>query len=119
MGDLNFAAGAISSLPTLGAGKNVAQGLLGKNASDKQLIKACKDFESILLGRCLEEMKNSIPDSGLFESGISKQVQDLFWFFLAQDLGSKGGMGLWKEIYQQMSRMTANGPVEALVEQSS
>ena len=118
MGDLDFAADAVSSLSTMGAGKNLAQGLLGTSAPDKELVKGCKDFESVLLGRCLEEMKNSIPDSGLFESGISKQVQDLFWFYLAQDLGPKGGMGLWKEIYRQMSRMTANPAVESITEQA-
>ncbi|MBS3734230.1 MAG: hypothetical protein KGY99_04815 [Phycisphaerae bacterium] len=59
---------------------------------------AAKDFESVLLGKLLDEMKRTIPDSGLLSGGITKQVQDIFWMYLARDLADSGGLGLWKDI---------------------
>ena len=73
--------------------------------------KAAKDFESVLLLRLLEEMKRTIPESGLLETGITKQVQDIFWYYLAQDMASKGGLGLWKELHARFT--TAAGPEPA------
>jgi len=78
--------------------------------------RAAKDFESVLLYRLLEEMKRTIPSSGLLENGISEQVRDLFWYYLAQDLADKGGLGMWKELYRQMN--PASGPGGAGPEQA-
>jgi Rod binding domain-containing protein len=68
------------------------------------LEKAAKGFESILLHRIMEEMRKTVPDSGLLESGVSDQVQGLFWFYLAQDVADKGGLGLAKELARQLKR---------------
>ncbi|MFW6133279.1 MAG: hypothetical protein ACOC8F_05225 [Planctomycetota bacterium] len=59
---------------------------------------AAKDFESVLLGKLLDAMKRTIPDSGLLSTGVSKQVQDLFWMYLSRELADSGGLGLWKDI---------------------
>ena len=77
--------------------------------------KAAKDFESVLLYRLLEEMKRTIPESGLLETGISKQVQDIFWFYLAQDMADKGGIGLGKELYRQMNQSTDQQKAKPLI----
>ena len=76
--------------------------------------KAAKDFESMLLYRMLEEMKRTIPDSGLLETGISKQVQDIFWYYLAQELAGQGGLGLWKQLQHSFA---ASAPGQAPTEQ--
>ena len=68
--------------------------------------KTARDFESVFLYKVLEEMRRTIPESGLLETGISKQVQGIFWYYLAQDLAEKGGIGLGKELYRQMSGLT-------------
>ena len=47
-------------------------------------------------------MRRTIPDSGLLETGISDQVQGLFWFYLAQEIARQGGVGLWKDLARQM-----------------
>jgi len=62
-----------------------------------------KDFESLLINKLLDEMKNSIGDWGLEKDGASKQIQGIFWMYLSQDISDNGGMGLWKEIYQTMN----------------
>ena len=75
---------------------------------DKALVKAAKDFESVLLHKLLQEMKDTIPDSGLTGGSEAKQVQGIFWSFLAQDIADKGGLGLWKDLYEQWSAQAAD-----------
>jgi len=74
-----------------------------RNSQADSAVKAAKDFESILLYKLLDEMKETIPESGLLESPITKQVQDLFWYYLAQDISQQGGLGLWKDLHRQLS----------------
>jgi len=73
------------------------------SAMDPRAVKAAKDFEAVLLNQLMEAMQSTIPESGLFEDGTSKQVQSIFWSFLSQDAADKGGMGLWKDLYRQLS----------------
>ncbi len=64
---------------------------------------AAKDFESVLLSKLLDEMKNSIGDWGFEEDGTSKQIEGIFWLYLARHLADNGGLGLWKDIYQTLT----------------
>ena len=68
--------------------------------SEEKKKQAAKDFESVLLNKLLDEMKNSIVDWGSGKDGTSKQIQGIFWLYLARDIADKGGLGLWKDIYQ-------------------
>ena len=77
----------------------------GPDAQGAALEKTARDFESVLLHRVFEEMRRSVPESGLLDSGTSDQVQGLFWMYLAQDVAAKGGIGLAKELSRQFSRM--------------
>jgi Rod binding domain-containing protein len=74
--------------------------------------KAARDFESVLLHRLFEEMRRTIPDSGLLESGANDQVQGMFWMYMAQDVAAKGGIGLAKELTLQF-RQLINEPAQA------
>jgi Rod binding domain-containing protein len=76
---------------------------------DPQLAQAAKDFESVLLGKMMEEMHNTVQDSGLLEDSGSSQIQGMFWNFLAKDVADKGGVGLWKDLYDQWTRSPAGG----------
>ncbi len=67
---------------------------------------AAKDFESVLLNKLLDGMKETVGDGGLFNSPIGKQVQGLFYYYLAQDIASKGGFGLWKDIQRSLEAQT-------------
>lgn len=90
--------GAISALA--GKGKEPSGHLVGKEAE-----KAAKDFESVLLHKLMTEMQQTIPQSGLLDTEITRQVQGIFWLYLAQDLAQKGGLGIWKEVYRQMAQL--------------
>lgn len=61
-----------------------------------------KDFESILLGKLLDEMKSSIGDWGFEKSAASEQIQGIFWLYLGRHLADNGGLGMWKDIYQNL-----------------
>ena len=68
--------------------------------SEEKKKQIAKDFESVLLGKLLDEMKNTIGNWGFEEDGASEQIQGIFWLYLARDIADKGGVGLWKDIYQ-------------------
>jgi Rod binding domain-containing protein len=86
---------------------------IDSNTSDSQEKneQIAKDFESVLLYKLLDEMKNTIGDWGFEKDGISKQVQGIFWLNLAGDIANKGGLGLWKDIYEFLTQ--AESPREA------
>ena len=71
--------------------------------SEEKKKQVAKDFESVLLTKLLDEMKNSIVDWGLEKDAASKQIQGIFWLYLARDVANNGGLGLWKDIYQFLS----------------
>ncbi len=81
-----------------------------RNSRADSAEQTAKDFESILLYKLLNEMKATIPESGLLESPITKQVQDLFWYYLAQDISRQGGLGLWKDLHRQLSTQADSVP---------
>ena len=50
--------------------------------SEEKKKQVAKDFESVLLNKLLDEMKNSIVDWGLDKDAASKQIQGIFWLYL-------------------------------------
>jgi Rod binding domain-containing protein len=79
------------------------------SAQEERKKKVAKDFEGVLLNKIMEEMKNSVPESGLLEDETSDQMQSLFWMYLSQDVADKGGFGLWKQIYKTMNDAQGQG----------
>jgi Rod binding domain-containing protein len=75
-----------------------------KNVSEEKRKQIAKDFESVLINKMLDEMKNSIGSWGFEKDGPSEQIQGIFWMYLARDIGDNGGLGLWKDIYQFMTK---------------
>lgn len=73
------------------------------NISEEKKKQVAKDFESVLLNKLMDEMKNSIGDWGLEKDAASRQIQGIFWLYLARDIANNGGLGLWKDIYQFLS----------------
>jgi peptidoglycan hydrolase FlgJ len=104
--DLSILTGANG--PSLSGG--VTSPLAAAKGGDDQaaVVKAAKDFESVLVQKLMEEMKNTIPESGLTEDGASKQMQDLFWLYMGQTVGQQGGLGLWKQMVRQLQKPGAN-----------
>lgn len=72
------------------------------DASEAKKIQVAKDFESLLLNSLLSQMKDTIGNWGFEKDGASEQVDGIFWLYLARDMADKGGLGLWKNIYNSM-----------------
>lgn len=86
------------------------------NASDEEKKRLAHDFESVLVTRLFDQMKESVGNWGMEEDGASQQIQGLFWYYLAQDVSQKGGFGLWREIYQQFNEMDGSGSAGEIVD---
>lgn len=87
-----------------------------KNISDEKKKQVAKDFESVLLNKLLDEMKNSIVDWGLEKDAASKQTEGIFWLYLGRNIANNGGLGLWKEIYQFLSNAEQTNTVKQSVD---
>jgi Rod binding domain-containing protein len=72
-------------------------------ASEAEKKRFAKDFESVFINKLLDEMKNTIGDWGFEKDGVSKQVEGIFWLYLARDIADNGGFGMWKNIYRFLS----------------
>lgn len=70
------------------------------SASEERKKQTAKDFESVFISKLLDEMRNTIGEWGFETDEASKQVQGIFWLYLARDIANNGGLGMWKDIYQ-------------------
>jgi len=92
--------------------------------ADAPLAGAARDFESVLLHKLMEEMRRTVPESGLLGGGgVSQQVQGMFWYYLSQEMAQSGGIGLWKGLCEQFTagaapERAAAGPAGGAVEES-
>ncbi len=75
------------------------------DATDEKKKQLAKDFESVLLTRLFNEVKETIGASGFDEDPAADQIHGMFWSFLARDVGNKGGFGLWQDLYQHFQDM--------------
>jgi Rod binding domain-containing protein len=80
------------------------------NIPEEKKKQIAKDFESVLLNKMLDQMKNTIGNWGFEKDGPSKQIQGIFWMYLARDMANNGGIGLWKDIYQFLTNADKADP---------
>jgi len=73
-------------------------------------LAAARDFESVLLHRMMEAMRRTVPDGGLLSSPATRQMEGLFWFYLAQEVARKGGIGLWKDLARSLDLADGDPP---------
>jgi hypothetical protein len=82
----------------------------GVDRADGEKKQIARDFESVLLTKLFDQVQESMGDWGLEEEdGAAPQVQGLFWLYLARDVADKGGVGLWKDIYQYFTQIESIG----------
>jgi|GEM_PF-2525162 len=70
-------------------------------------VRAAKDFESVLLYKVMQSMRDTVGESGLLDDDCGRQMQDMFWYYLAQGVADQGGLGLWKDVYRQLAARQA------------
>jgi hypothetical protein len=95
--------------PGAGPGGNHRSEIVGHESEirrhDERKKELARDFESVLLARLFDEVKESIGQWNFEDDddGTSQQVHGLFWLYLAQDVADKGGLGLWQDIYRHFN----------------
>lgn len=79
---------------------------------EKKLRQACADFEAIILEKMLSTMRESVPKSGLLETGFAEATyQAMHDQELAKQLANGKGMGLGDKLYHDLTarqRLTIN-----------
>ena len=85
------------------------------DAIESQKIKFAKNFESVFIGKLLDEMKKTVVNWDDEKDGTAEQMDGIFWMHLAQEMGDKGGLGMWKDIYQSLNASeNTNNATESL-----
>ncbi len=87
-------------------------------ASEARKKKAARDFESVFIAKLLDEMKNTIGDWGLEKDAAFRQVEGIFWLYLARDVADNGGLGMAKDIYRFLTDSENNSPPTELLDKS-
>ena len=71
---------------------------------EKKLREACEGFESIFIQKMWEQMRATVPKSGLLQSREEQFWQGMFDQALSKKMSSAGGLGLADMMYDQLSR---------------
>lgn len=71
------------------------------DVADERRKKIARDFESVFIHEILKRMEDTIPASDMADQS-SKQIKSMYWSYMAQAIGDRGGFGLWKNIYEAM-----------------
>ncbi|MDZ4165563.1 MAG: rod-binding protein [Smithellaceae bacterium] len=73
---------------------------------DKQLEKACQDFEAIFVYKILQALRKTVPTAGMSKMPGKATYEMLMDQKIAEDFSKKGGgMGLGRLLYEKMSRL--------------
>lgn len=84
-------------------------------ASDHdKLARAAQDFESLLLTRLLNEMKETVGTWSGEKDSATRQIHGLFWMQMAQTLADQGGLGLGRQMLDALESPTAANPTPQL-----
>jgi flagellar protein FlgJ len=74
-----------------------------KDARQETLDKACRDFESLFVNYMLQQMRQTVPQDGLFSGG---QAEKLYTSMMdqevAKEISNQRGIGLAPMMYRQM-----------------
>ena len=81
------------------------QSEFGKGASQKEMEKVARDFESIFINKLFESMRKAIPKSDLLDSSAMDMYQTMLDQEMAKELSTQKGMGIGEMVYNDLNRM--------------
>ena len=71
--------------------------------NDKELLKACQDFEAVFLHQMLKEMRKTVPKEGIIpESNEQDVFTTMFDEEVAKTMSKQGGFGLAEMLFEQL-----------------
>ena len=84
--------------------ESVKKNLMPPVDKEKKLRESCEGFESIFIQKMWEQMRATIPESGLLKGREEKFWQSMYDQELAKTMAGAGGIGLADMMYEQLSR---------------
>ena len=111
---------SVQSILTEALSQPIVPEKIGKTdaASEAKKKQAARDFESVFIAKLLDEMKNTSGDWGCEKDAASRQVEGIFWLYLARDVADNGGLGMAKDIYRFLTDSENNNPPTELLDKS-
>ena len=73
-------------------------------AKEKQMVAAAKSFESLLIGKLVETMQETVGQWGHEKDSAFGQIQGIFSHYLSDSIAEQGGIGLWKDLCSQLEQ---------------
>jgi len=72
---------------------------------DRKLRKSCADFEALFISYIFQTMRRTVPESALTTRMPGKDTYTMIMDHkLSEDLARRGGIGLQKVLYEQLSQ---------------
>ena len=96
-----------TSTSTTATGAERAANTDYSNASDEELLNACKKFENYFVEQVLKEMQKTVPENEDEDSSTSQLVdyyKDNMTSKIAEQITDQGNLGLAQQMYEQMKR---------------
>lgn len=102
----NAAAQATSTSNTSKVGHELESKLSGnlENATDEELMDACKSFESYLVTQVIKQVKSSVAKSEDDEGEYMNYFGDMLYEKYAQDITETGDLGIAQQLFESMKR---------------
>jgi len=76
-----------------------------KNQDAQQLMKACKDLESVFVNMMFKNMRATVPSDGFIEKSFGRETfEGMLDEQIAATIGKGQGIGLAQQMYKQLSR---------------
>lgn len=77
-------------------------------AKDKQLRKACRNFEAVFIGKLWEQMRATVPKEGYLHSPQEDAYLSMFDQAFSEKMADSGGMGLADMLYGHLKERLAD-----------
>lgn len=77
---------------------------ISSDASDEELLEACKTFESYLVEQVISSMEKTIPKDEEDEGDYESYFKDMLYKEYAQKITDNGELGLAQQLYESMKR---------------
>ena len=75
-----------------------------KQAPDKALVSAAKQFEAVFMNMLMKSMRDATPQEGMFDNEQTKMFTSMLDQQLTQNIGGSKGIGLAEMMVKQLSR---------------
>ncbi|MCM0755208.1 rod-binding protein [Desulfovibrio aminophilus] len=83
-------------------------------AKEKQLRKACRNFEAVFMGKLWEQMRATVPKEGYLHSPQEDAYLSMFDQAFSEKMADSGGIGLADLLYGNLKQRLADMGREAL-----